>query len=241
MESKTLIIDCQIFQTPAWDRGMGKYSMDLISAISQHEKLQHANTVLLFSKHLEANKQAIEQIVSLIGSAEIVHLDLRPSKNKAIGGEALRNSKVLDDFLSTNGYDADFLMLSSFQKPLCPAFPKYAKKLLLCYDIIPLLYPHKYQPDDNYLSRLRVLFEADRIFTISQTVRDDLNTLLGIPLAKMVNIDGAPIDRGQLVPAKPKITLPDKYILMPTGDDIRKNKVIGVKGFEEFIKQNPEY
>lgn len=240
MNSRTLLIDCQIFQTAAWVRGMGKYSLDLLSELAASDRIKNKEVVLIFSKLIQTDESALEAVQKAFPSAKKAHLNLRPSTPTAINKDSAHNQKILDDFILKNNYQVDFLMLSVFQKPICPAFPTNAKKFLLFYDLIPLLYHHRYRPDDNYLSRLRLLFEAETIFTISQTVRNDLNIIIGIPMKRMVNIDGAPVKRRHLDTKKPKFKVPTRYILMPTGDDIRKNNTLGVKGFELFRGRDPD-
>jgi glycosyltransferase involved in cell wall biosynthesis len=218
---------------------MGKYSLDLLGELARKTDLGYKNVVLIFSKRLDDNNDAVAVVSRALPNAQIEWLDLRSSKTKAIGKDSEHNQKILENFIEQKKYKADFLMLSVFQKPTCPAFPANAGKNLLFYDLIPLLYHRKYKPDDNYLSRLRLLFEAEKIFTISQTVQNDLNTLLGVPIKKIMNIDGAPIKRKHLRLKKPIANVPKRYILMPTGDDVRKNNVVGVKGFELYRKADP--
>lgn len=240
MKNSTLLIDCQIFQTAAWDRGMGKYSLDLLTTLTYTTSSSYKEVILLFSDNLSRNQKMLDVVSSALPSSTIIWLDLEQCDKGPVGKTMDKNKKCLDRYIDRNNLSVDFLMLSAFQKPLCPAFPSNATKHLLFYDLIPLLYHQKYKPDDNYLSRLRTLFEAEKIYTISLTVKNDLNVHVGIPLNKMININGAPISRKHLAVKMPAASITTKFILMPTGDDVRKNNILGVKGFELFRKKHPD-
>ena len=116
-------------------------------------------------------------------------------------------------------------------------FPTFGRKMLLFYDLIPLQHNERYSllnSYNNYLARYKIVFEADLILTISQTVADDVALNLGISQSKIFNINGAPIESTIKASKKPNIRLPDRYILMPSGDEIRKNNIRATQGFEAY-------
>ena len=118
-------------------------------------------------------------------------------------------------------------------------FPHGVEKCLVYYDAIPLLYYHRYKGAinyDNYMERHAELFEADKIFTISQTIADDLALYYGMKIdgKRVINIDGACID-GMFDEFKPLgKKLPEKYILLNTSNDIRKNNHTAVRAFAQL-------
>ena len=78
---KSLAIDGQVFQTPAWHRGMGKYSYELISAICDlNKKNNHWDSLkLVLSNRLKLDEDA-KQILNSIPRLEVVYLDLKPNE-----------------------------------------------------------------------------------------------------------------------------------------------------------------
>ncbi|HEY5153049.1 MAG TPA: glycosyltransferase [Candidatus Saccharimonadales bacterium] len=239
---RVLIIDCQVLQTNAWDRGMGKYSLSLIDALHR-QKLLPAQTILMLGKNLPADPGMLEALQKACPGASITYLDLHPpsSRRKDVETQAY-NKKTIDAYIAgLTGQSVDFLILSLFLDQALIVFPDNARKLLLFYDLIPFLFEKRYAERINYndyLNRFRTIFEADLIYTISQTVADDMAVYLGIPKARLHNINGASIKRSHLAAQKPGIDLPGEYILMNSGDDLRKNNLNAVKGFAEFNEHN---
>ncbi|MEQ1666262.1 MAG: glycosyltransferase, partial [Bdellovibrionales bacterium] len=63
---------------------------------------------------------------------------------------------------------------------------------------------------------------------------DDNALYLGIDKSRLINIDGASIDRSGVSSKKPDLDISKKFILMPSGDELRKNNARAVRGFEQF-------
>lgn len=236
--SKVLVIDGQLFQTPAWHRGMGKYSLELMAAVSKQEKTQ-LNIEVILSKKLPANKEMLSQIKQKIPNAKINFLNLRPNE---IGNQKIvtHNRKVIDKFLGNKDEtleSIDYLALSLMQGEIFPAFPSFQEvnKYVLFYDLIPLMFHNLYLKGRNtrreYLAKIAELLHADKYFTISKTVANDLSIYLGIDPSRIVNIDGGPIDHSEKVEL---IDVPKPFILMPTGNDLRKNNRRAITGFDDF-------
>jgi glycosyltransferase involved in cell wall biosynthesis len=239
---KRLVIDGQVFQTAAWYRGMGKYSLSLLEALiknglaKKYEKIE-----LLLNANIQAEPGSIETLKKMFDNLEFLNIKLEvPSPGKEIKEIRDNNKQALLGALGEEPYD--FLILSLFIDEACIVFPDNASnKMLLFYDLIPFLYHERYKNRINfsgYLDHFKTIYEAEQIFTISQTVANDLEVFLGIPKDVLVNIDGASIDRSKLTAQKPNIDIPEKFILMPSGDELRKNNLRAVKGFEEFNSSN---
>lgn len=246
MDGKTLYIDAQVFQSAAWDRGMGKYSLNLLTSLGNSELYAYSKTYLLFNDKLELSAPAKKAIKNALPNAKIVFLPLEIPKELHVPNlhkyqEA--NELILDSYLSKKGTrreNSDFLILSLFIDQVCSVFPSQARRVLLFYDLIPLQYSERYGKlgtYPNYLARYKTLLEADIVLTISQTVADDLSIYLGIDANKVQNIDGAPIQRAHQSPERPAAPLPDNFLLMPSGDDIRKNNYRAVQAFEEYRRK----
>lgn len=237
--SRKLVIDGQIFQTPAWHRGMGKYSLELLASIASQGKTKTWTSIeLILSKNL--TQQPKSSIAHRIPGITTSSLDLRPNnfRNPKI---AEHNKRVIDQHLSsqTNKGKTDYLILSLMQREIYPVFPSEVSinKLLLIYDLVPLMFHNLYLNSPvtqaEYLSKIAELQRADHYFTISKTVANDLALYLGVPKQMITSIDGGPIPHGRDV--KP-VDVPEPFILMPTGNDPRKNNRRGILGFEEFNK-----
>lgn len=238
-DMSTLIIDGQIFQSAARDRGMGRYSAKLIASMMA-EGSYHATIVVLNAQHQRfdiSNKQ-LKKILS--SNIRVVRLKLQTTQQTSLEKAAVHNRRALEDFLKKEGLQqADFLIPSLFQEPIVSVFPEGTKKIVVFYDLIPYLYYERYRgvmPYDNYLKRFRQLFEANMILAISQAVRDDLIQYLGMCDEEVVAIDGAAI-RSDAMPVQPStFSYEGEFVLMPTSDDPRKNNLRAVLGFEQANK-----
>jgi hypothetical protein len=239
--SRRLIIDCQIFQTPAWHRGMGKYSLELLKALAKSKELRgwsHIDVVL--SKNLKTNKDAMRELGG-IKEISIVELDI-DANNIRDPKIAANNRETIDayvEILKEKPQEIDFLIMSLMQGEIFPVYPtaNAVCKFLLFYDLIPVMFHDVYLESPlaraGYLPKIAELLKADKYFTISKTVANDLSLYLGINKARIINIDGGPINHS--TETKP-IDVPEPFILMPTGNDPRKNNRKGIKGFNEFNK-----
>lgn len=231
---KTLVIDGQVFQSIARHRGMGRYSEYLVDAITRRSDYDQVYVVY------SANNRAATDINV---EAKTAFLDLKDANDGDIETIEGHNKNVVNDFIKSLGIpskDLDYLLLAAFQEPIVSVFPDNSKKHMIFYDLIPYLYPEQYMdkmPFDKYLRHFRQVFEADKLLAISHTAADELSVFLGIPRDKVIAIDGAPI-RSAAKPRKPAgVTLPKRYILMPTGDDPRKNNYRAVEGFEKYLSK----
>jgi glycosyltransferase involved in cell wall biosynthesis len=244
MANKQLFIDGQVFQSAAWDRGMGKYSLALLKAILADRGNNYKEIYIIFTKHLDLPTGAKKLIKQVAPEAKHIFTDLKIPDDPSsfdVAKFQKANREVLDAaiglYSQADGNAVDFMIMSLFIDQVCSTFPTQGKKILLFYDLIPLQYDERYgklSSYPNYLARFKTIFEADAILTISQTVADDVALYLGISSKKIFNIDGAPIERSTLAPRKPDIRLPNRYVLMPSGDDLRKNNLRAVQGFEAY-------
>lgn len=245
VKKRLLIIDGQVFQTAARDRGMGRYSEKLISSLLSEK--HYDNIQLILNKNLQPRHTRNNTISDTLQGVEIVYLNLAETTKKKIEVATVLNKKEINNYISNiaskENKDIDFLIPSPFQEPVVSIFPDNVNKILVFYDLIPYLYFRRYQPlmqFENYLKRFNLMFEADVILAISKSVRDDLMVYLGISSERVVSIDGAAIKSGNH-PVKPElIDIPSKFILMPTSDDPRKNNMRAVLGFEEFRSEQTE-
>lgn len=247
---KAVLFDGQVFQTAAWDRGMGKYSLCMLEEmVRQWDKKQRA--FLIFNSHYPLSKSALKTVDTLFPGIKKIFLDLEvPTVREHLFDTAevinktSRNEKILSDFITSldlpkTAPKPEFVILSLFLDEVCAAFPTNATNTLLCYDLIPLIFSDRYGRNENYsyyLARLPAVLKADKILAISQTVADDLAMYLGVAPDRITNIQGAPVKRADVVSTMPTtVEQETRYILMTSGNDARKNNINAARGFEEYV------
>lgn len=241
-----LVIDGQVFQTVAWDRGMGKYSLQFIKAFLENTKSHYSSVTFIFTKNLELRATIKKILEEHCGTVEFIFLDLAVPRNipkEQIASLQDNNIHTLDQFVDAQfKCKVDFIVLALFIEQICAVFPTYARAILLFYDLIPLQYPKLYGSlwsYPTYLERFSVLFRADKILAISETVADDLSYFTGIGRDKIGCINGAQIPRRNMEACRPESLADGPYVLMPTGNDLRKNNQRAVEGFEKYRQANP--
>jgi glycosyltransferase involved in cell wall biosynthesis len=238
-----LIVDAQLFQTPAWDRGMGKYSLELLSALLRaNQKVRRWSSIeILMSSNMPQDTSLLETIERRLKGESVTFLDFQPNAifNESVAGH---NRTVIDSHVTLSKTEhIDYLVLSLMQGEIWPAFPSDSRinKFLLCYDLIPLILHKTYLESPitrkEYLSKLAELFRADFYLAISKTVANDLSLYTGIDPKRIYTIDGGPIDHGK---KSQKLAIPSPFILMPTGNDLRKNNHRAILGFKAFNKRH---
>lgn len=242
-------IDCQIFQTFSWNRGMGKYSLELLKSLQKEGYFKSRLVEFVFTSKLPKNEEAEELLRKYIPNATFSYVNLElPKEDRSrhnVQTVRLKNQEILTQHIKENFQeDVTFLILSLYLDEVCPVFPGegVSEKQLLYYDSIPFLYHERYGRLEGffehfYLPHTATVFEADRVFTISKTVANDLHLYFGVNKKKIFNIDGAPIPRSVSKSKKPKLDFdvaPNQYVLMPTGQELRKNNDRAVEAFEEY-------
>lgn len=245
--NKIIVFDGQVFQSAAWDRGMGKYSLCLLGALLSNSQFSYSNVYIIFTKHLNLKDATKIELKKVAPNAKFIFLDLKipeSSHQSSIKNLQKHNEKVLNKFVTYLDDSVDFFILSLFIDQVCSVFPSCTRNILLFYDLIPLQYFTRYYKlgaFHNYLARFKTIFEANTIFTISQTVADDLSLFIGINQKTIININGAHIERNHQKPKKPNIPIPKRFILMPSGNDLRKNNFRAVQAFELYRKKYSDF
>ena len=229
------VADGQVLQTGARFRGMGQYSLELLAALDSSGQV---DLEVVLSRHFDVD-EPVRTLAARAPGARISILDLRPD-TPGDPRVAAHNGAVLDAHLAGSGA-ADpvrFLLLSAMEGTTRPAWPTASRvpRWVLVYDLIPLLLHDAYLRDPllrlQYDDRLGTLLEADGYLTISRTVANDLTMYLGIDPGRLVDIGGAPIPHGPAGAAAPDLDGP--FVLLPTGNDRRKNNRRAVRAFGRF-------
>lgn len=241
---RKFIVDGQLFQTPAWHRGMGKYSLELLASLLKMvaDKKWDASDIILSSK-IKTDDEVITFIKEKLPLANVVFLDLLPDEisNQAVPRHNRATVTAYVKKQQEAGFTVDFLILSIMQGGIYPTFPEAdnVKKLVILYDLIPLMFYDVYLRNsitrNEYIPRIGELLRADTYLAISKTVANDLALYLGVDKSRIVSIDGGPIQHSS---TPEPYEVPGAFILMPTGNDLRKNNQRAILGFEEFNKRN---
>lgn len=244
---KSLVVDAQIFQTPDANRGMALYTRSLLNAVLSQEHFDEVTFIAnqgLPEVSVDITKLAAQHHTT----SKVVTLELEYLKSSVQPVKALKhNKKALTHYVAANldGAEVFFLIPSFFVAGIYPAFPEgpQVRKLLLFHDLIPLLFYNRYKNSWNYadyLARYPLIFEADKIFTNSETVFNDIVVNLGINSEHVSYIGGAAADRSALTSSRPQKAPTKKFILMPSGNDPRKNNHNAIQAFEVFRKNSKE-
>jgi glycosyltransferase involved in cell wall biosynthesis len=238
-DKRRIFIDCQVFQYNAWNRGMGRYTLNLLEALDK----EVINLTLIFNKNIDIEQDRLEIIAEKCPSASILYLKLSDDPNKCGGWQKLQElcATELDDQLKDVMVPGDtFLIASNFALRYCSTFPNLAcKKALIFYDLTPYLHWKDYRftqdfEPKKYFAQFKTLFRADQLWAISQSAADELKNWLGIDARRIQNIRGASIRNTQVKMLKPPTVNTPKFILCPSADGPNKNNENMVRAFAEF-------
>lgn len=240
MKRKSLLIDAQVWQTSSAERGMGRYAQSLMDTLMEEGLAQkYQRVILLANRRLRLDK--VRQWLRSWPTAELMTLDFGEAvwASRAVLVKVRR--RVEQQLVSLLEGGVDFLILSNFEQgEAISVFPNAARKLVLCFDLIPLSFAKKFlrekQRRIDYLARLSNLKRADQIFSISQTSKKEIVKLLKIPPKNITNIGGGPIGLGR-VSKRPNLNINKPFFLFPSGDNWRKNNWRTLLGFSLFNRQ----
>ena len=229
-----IIFDGQLLQTNAWHRGMGKYLLHMVSELNKYSK--EYSFVLILNNNLEIDNDRLSRIQASCPFLEIIQADLPLPKDRQYNQRDYqkRLSAVLEGKFADR--DKYFVITSLFLFDFYTDYPSNAKKLLIFYDLTPLFFWKDlggYFPQKLYMTRFTKILEADMIFSISGTVKNDIVRTFGIDEQRVTNINGG-FDKNTDQAKKPdNLDIPERYILLPTGDLPHKNNETAIKGYRQ--------
>lgn len=126
---------------------------------------------------------------------------------------------------------------------------KFRKSVVLCYDILPLLFRLS-----GWMSRVKLKFafkgmlKADRIIAVSEGVKDDIVNHLGYPAERIdvvyggVNPEHYKVMKEDLSLVKRKYGIPEDkgVVLFLASEEPRKNFPLVIKSFAKLKKRMPD-
>lgn len=221
---------------------MGLYLFNLLSALSS-SKITSLNLKFIVNSTLPDLSEEDQRLLNSFG--ETVRLKLLSKKdNKTFEAAAKYNRSVLRSLkeFKQQEHPATFFIPALFSSEIYPVFPPSGSlNLMLFHDIIPFLYPEQYFSDPeaeaskDYAQRWREAYRTDLFVTNSQTTADDLIVYFGIDPSRIVPIYGAAAHSDSAEISQPNLAgLNKDYVLMPSGDDYRKNNQLAVQAFSDL-------
>ncbi|MEI6481425.1 MAG: glycosyltransferase [Candidatus Saccharibacteria bacterium] len=237
-----LIFDLQILQTPARFRGMGQYVTSLLQGYhGQLGSKQDNKVYFILTNQMDIGSGLRKKLKQVFPAGTIVELPLVTLESEKSTERAQEHNRaLLDAWIKEQDLgDAVFCIPALFQTEIYPVFPSQTKRSLIAYDVIPLQMPGRYAPLmrwHDYLYRFNEMYNADLIMSISKTTSNALQVYSGVPAQKITVINGGPaiLPKAQ----NPTVDVGRKFILMPTGNDVRKNNANAIKGFDLFNSDN---
>lgn len=237
-----IVVDGQILQTNAWHRGMGKYTLQLLTELSRQYS-SGLDIHIIFNTNIECEAERYETVKYLCPEVKQHFTKLPITSQKFVSRK--KYQKKLSTFIRKEFSDQDnisFLITSLFSFDFYAEFPDAGKKLLLFYDLTPLLFWKDlggYFPPHLYMDRFDVVYAADHLFSISDTVKNDLVKVFGLAEEEITNIDGGVSDLS-VESSRPDMEVPKDFVLFPSGDLPHKNNEVAFKAMATLEKTMPE-
>lgn len=233
-----LLIDGCPLQTPARDRGIGRYTTGLLSGLKA-VRPQWTMTVIEHGRLPAIPPDRLAGVPSVRFDAPLPY-DLATPQNYPV------NDRYFADWLLARHSD-HVLFASVFEKlGVVPHFTdRRPPTSAVMYDLIPVLFPEQYNSlrsgEAWYAQRFRDVCRLDRLFAISAAATADARRLLGPDGPPVSNIRGAvnrsfvpfPPDKLPLAAAKvrAKYGVREPFLLYVGGEDYRKNLTGALAGF----------
>ncbi|MBR8839830.1 MAG: glycosyltransferase [Stigonema ocellatum SAG 48.90 = DSM 106950] len=218
-------IDIQALQTDnSKFRGIGRYTQSVVESLLS-EQTNH-------TYHLYANS-----------SLSAPELDKKRFPYKNIDYPQIGSTNLNDLLMKTTmiSADVDAVFVPSPMEGTDSTIPDYTdfhkKVFVICYDLIPLIFADRYLKDPNmhslYMRRLKNVQNADFVFAISESTRQDVIKYLQVSPNKVLNVSGgvssffSPVQATEyqywLKIFADKFRISKKFILYAGGEDWRKN------------------
>lgn len=237
-----IAIDLQALQTRnSRGRGIGRYTKSVLESLVSLQSDNHY--------HMFAN-----------GTLPEPELDRKICSYSTINYPQIGSCDINDLLMKTTilAADVEGVFVPSPMEGLDSTIPDYSyfskKVFTICYDLIPLIFADRYLNDANmhslYMKRLINVQNADLIFAISESTRQDCIKYLNIYPDKVINVSGGVSPFFTPVPTSEhqtwlklfanKFKIDKKFVLYTGGEDWRKNIEGLVKAFAKLPKNLQE-
>jgi glycosyltransferase involved in cell wall biosynthesis len=245
-----IAIDLQSCQTDSRDRGIGRYVLSLVGALTRLLRDDDELVLCIDATHTQRMRDVRNKLreKGIAGRIVTYGYPCSNDSNHLPSIEAAAGQLRAKFFESIR---PDILLISSFfeygthstalEWNLLQNVPTAA----IVYDLIPLVFPDEYLPEGHlitgwYPERAKLLNKFDLLLSISEITRRDLIEHLGIDPAK-IEVVGAGFDRtllgnsGMDVAAQfAKLGIGKPFVLMVGNRDWRKNTIGAIQAFADL-------
>ncbi len=237
-----IVVDGQILQTNAWHRGMGKYTLQLLTELSQQFS-EELDIHIVFNTNIDCEEERYATVKYHCPKVSQHFTKLPITSQKFTSRKKYQKllSKYIQNEFSEKG-DISYLITSLFSFDFYAEFPDIGKNLLIFYDLTPLLFWKDlggYFPPHLYMDRFDTVYAADHIFSISDTVKTDMLQVFGLIDEDVTNIDGGVSDLS-VESSRPNMDVPKDFVLFPSGDLPHKNNEVAFKAMAALEKTMPD-
>lgn len=251
-----ILIDMQSMQSGSSKGGIGRYSYNLLEAITRNNTTHEI--CILLNKNLPMHSYS--KLTSIIDEKKIYMFTTLGDTQESIKANHFRSesSKLTREY-AISLIDPDVLFIMSLFEGLGESvitsvgelFPANRTAVIL-YDLIPLVEKDKYlispMIDKHYMSKIFYLIQSGVLLSISQFSKDEAMSVLKLPEQQIINISSAIDDKFKKfeVSKENKSQLFKKYgiknrFLMFTGSfDLRKNQEYLIRAFASIDKETRE-
>lgn len=260
-----LIVDCQIFQTNTFYRGMGRLSLGLLRALHQYAPDTLNDYKIIGIHNTEGSESSStwqDQLKRYMPGILFQELPFAGPRDNDVKQGLDINRQLIASYLTDTTAKSDevlFFSPSLLDDTVYACLPdttkaelNHIKTIAIFYDLIPFLFWQRYltslDQKANYFYRLADVFKADVVICDSATTLNDLHRFLFVPRERLYvihcgdpnfNEDASIKDHSSTFT---KSLEAQKFILSVSGDDLRKNNERMVAGFEKFNRlHNNEY
>lgn len=246
-----IAVDLQACQTDSRDRGIGRYTMSLVVAMSKALQdddelvicIDTADTERMRDVRNALRKRGIDRRIVAYGYPYSAQSELSPS---ILAAAAQLRSKFFESICP------DLLLISSFFE----FGTRYSTAIdwnllsgvptaVIAYDIIPLLFPERYLPEGAsrtgwYLAKLEQLRNFDLLLAISDVTRQDMIEHVKMDPSK-IKVIGAGFDQtllpnsnGAAMDRLTRFGIRQPFVLMVGNGDWRKNTIGAIQAFADL-------
>ena len=227
------------------NRGIGRYSLALSQELL---KITNKKTLLLFNScYNDTQQELLEEYAKTLPKKNSIFYTPLSKKGKTFREQIPireQNSQIIKEkiveqkdvdiyhvFSPFEGLEGDAEVIKE------SAGLKNIKLVLTVYDLIPLIFKENYltnpEVKEFYMQKLSLLYEADKLLAISESTREDIINLLGIPQERVINI-GSAIDTEVFHKTQEKSSIDSPFILYTGGMDFRKNIKTSIEAFSNL-------